>query len=271
MYEYSPLEYGMTVEMPLFGDGKNMFFHLIWNQNLETKHTNEYHKNIENREKNLQLYKDKKRNLTLKEINDLSRWHDIIYEESGVIEIKAKNSSSKKEVTAYNITSFEINHDKVDAEIEKCGYYILVTSKQITAREARQAYLKRDSVEKVFQALKSSLGMSSIVVHSDDNLHGKSLLWFIASIIHSIVFSKTETLKRNNRRIHSVPEAIGVLDEIVADKNILTNKHERRYTITKEQKDLLSCFSIDYNDIDEAIITVDEVYFHFLLDRHLFG
>ena len=253
MYEYSPLEYGMTVEMPLFGEGKNMFFHLIWNQNLETKHINEYHKNIENREKNLQLYKDKKRNLTLKEINDLSRWHDIIYEESGVIEIKAKNSSSKKEVNAYNITSFEINLDKVDAEIEKCGYYILVTSKQITAREARQAYSKRDSVEKVFQALKSSLGMSSIGVHLDDNLHGKSLLWFIASIIHSIVFSKTETLKRNNRRIHSVPEAIGVLDEIVADKNILTNKHERRYTITKEQKNLLSCFSIDYNDIDEAI------------------
>ena len=253
MYEYSPLEYGMTVEMPLFGEGKNMFFHIIWNQNLETKHINEYHKNIENREKNLQLYKDKKRNLTQKEIKDLSRWHDITYNESGVIEIKAKNSSIKKKVTAYNITSFEINHDKVDADIEKCGYYILVTSKQITAREAKLAYSKRDSVEKVFQALKSSLGMSSIGVHSDNNLHGKSLLWFIASIIHSIIFSKTDTLKKNNRRIYTVPEAVGALDEIVADKNVLTNKYERRYTITKEQKNILSCFGLNYNDIDNAI------------------
>ena len=253
MYEYSPLEYGMTVEMPLFGEGKNMFFHIIWNQNLETKHINEYHKNIENREKNLQLYKDKKRNLTQKEIKDLSRWHDITYNESGVIEIKAKNSSFKKKLTAYNITSFEINHDKVDADIEKCGYYILVTSKQITAREAKLAYSKRDSVEKVFQALKSSLGMSSIGVHSDNNLHGKSLLWFIASIIHSIIFSKTDTLKKNNRRIYTVPEAVGALDEIVADKNVLTNKYERRYTITKEQKNILSCFGLNYNDIDNAI------------------
>ena len=73
IYENSPLEYGTTVEMPLFGEGRNMFFHIIWNQNLETKHINEYHKNIENRTKTLQLYKDKKRNLTQKEINDLSR------------------------------------------------------------------------------------------------------------------------------------------------------------------------------------------------------
>ena len=156
-------------------------------------------------------------------------------------------------MAAYNITSFEINHDKVDADIEKCGYYILVTSKQITAREAKLAYSKRDSVEKVFQALKSSLGMSSIGVHSDNNLHGKSLLWFIASIIHSIIFSKTDTLKKNNRRIYTVPEAVGALDEIVADKNVLTNKYERRYTITKEQKNILSCFGLNYNDIDNAI------------------
>ncbi len=253
IYENSPLEYGTTVEMPLFGEGRNMFFHIIWNQNLETKHINEYHKNIENRTKTLQLYKDKKRNLTQKEINDLSRWHDISYVEAGNIEIKTKNSTSKKEVKAYNISSFEINHDKVDAEIEKCGYYILVTSKQITASEARSAYSKRDSVEKVFQALKSSLGMSSIGVHSDDNLHGKSLLWFVSSIMHSIIFNKTEILKRNERRIYTAPEVIGTLDEIVADKNILTNKYERRYAITKVQKDILSCFGLDHTDIDRTI------------------
>ncbi len=243
----------MTVEMPLFGEGRNMFFHIIWNQNLETKHINECYKNIENREKILQLYIDKKRNLTKQDIKDLSRWHDVTSMESGVIEIKAKNSAYKKEVAAYNITSFEINHEKVDAEIEKCGYYILVTSKKITANEARMAYYKRDSVEKVFQALKSSLGMSSIGVHSDDNLHGKSLLWFVASIIHSIVFTKTEALKRNNRRIYTVPEIVGTLDEIVADRNILTNKYERRYTTTKKQNDILSCFGLDHNDIDKAI------------------
>lgn len=253
IYENSPLEYGATVEMPLFGEVRNMFFHIIWNQNLETKHINEYHKNIKNRTKTLQLYKDKKRNLTQKEINDLSRWHDISYVEAGNIEIKTKNSISKKEVKAYNIDSFEINHDKVDAEIEKCGYYILVTSKQITASEARRAYSKRDSVEKVFQALKSSLGMNSIGVYSDDNLHGKSLLWFVSSIMNSIIFNKTEILKRNERRIYTVPEVIGTLDEIVADKNILTNKYERRYAITKAQKDILSCFGLDHTDIDRAI------------------
>ncbi len=60
IYEDSPLEYGMTVEMPLFGEGRNMYFHIIWNQNLETKHINELHKNIENRKKTLNLYKTKK-------------------------------------------------------------------------------------------------------------------------------------------------------------------------------------------------------------------
>ena len=65
--------------------------------------------------------------------------------------------------------------------------------------------------------------------------------------------NKTEILKRNERRIYTVPEVIGTLDEIVADKNILTNKYERRYAITKVQKDILSCFGLDHTDIDRAI------------------
>ncbi len=190
--------------------------------------------------------------MTQKEINDLSRWYDIDYVESEIIEIKAKNNAEKKDVMSYNITSFEINHDRIDNEIEKCGYYILVSSKKISADEARRAYLKRDSVEKVFQALKSSLGMSSIGVHSDNNLHGKSLLWFVSSIIHSILFYKTESLKRNGKRIYTVPQVIGTIDEIVADKNIVTSKYERRYATTKVQKDILACFGLYHNDIDRA-------------------
>ena len=71
--------------------------------------------------------------------------------------------------------------------------------------------------------------------------------------MHSIIFNKTEILKRNERRIYTAPEVIGTLDEIVADKNILTNKYERRYAITKVQKDILSCFGLDHTDIDRAI------------------
>lgn len=45
---------------------------------------------------------------------------------------------------------------------------------------------------------------------------------------------------------------VGAIDEIVANKNILTNKIERSYTITKMQNDVLSSFGLAHDNIDRV-------------------
>ena len=69
----------------------------------------------------------------------------------------------------------------------KCGMYVLVSSEKITAQQAIDAYSKRDCVEKMFEALKSHMGMDKIGVSSEEAMHGKGLVWFVASILYSLL------------------------------------------------------------------------------------
>ena len=64
----------------------------------------------------------------------------------------------------------------------------------MTVQETIEAYSKRDCVEKVFESLKSHLGMDKIGVTTEEAMHGKGFIWFIASILHSLMFMKRKRL-----------------------------------------------------------------------------
>ena len=60
----------------------------------------------------------------------------------------------------------------------------------MTAQQAVDAYAKRDCVEKAFEALKSRLGMDKIGVTTEEAMHGKGLVWFVASILYLLLFNR---------------------------------------------------------------------------------
>ena len=119
--------------------------------------------------------------------------------------------------------------------------------------EAKIAYSKRDCVEKLFQALKSSLGMDQIGVGSDDNLQGKSLIWFVAAILHSVLFINTCTLRVKDNKSYTVPAEVDKLDSIVADRNLITSKYVRRYTLDKKQNEIFKACGMTLTRLDEII------------------
>ena len=119
--------------------------------------------------------------------------------------------------------------------------------------EASERYSKRDCVEKLFQALKSALGMDKYGVGSDDSIHGKALIWFVASILHAVMFDKTSALRVNNKKDFTLPAIIDQLDMIPADKDLSTGKYSRRYAPTRKQASILSAFGMTYEDIDQVI------------------
>lgn len=251
-------EFGMTIERPLFDPEKPRWFHLLWNPTLEGKHRNRLLKAIENKRKELEKAVERKTKYSEEDLRRIARWFTLCVEESDEIAVKKKGRGKKKDtVTSFIITSFEENNRTISKELERCGFYLLVSSRKMDVTEARNAYSKRDCVEKVFQALKSSLGMDEIGVASDDNIQGKSLVWFVASILHSILFKCTAGLRIKDKKGFTVPAIVDKIDAIVADKNISAGKYARRYKLDKKQNDIFKACGITVERLDEIICSME--------------
>lgn len=244
-------EFGMTVERQLFGKGPARFFHILWSQTLELAHRAKLIKSIETKRKELLKAIERKKRYTDKELDSMPDWFILTVKESEAVNVKVRGG--EKKAKAYIITDIEEDLDGIAKEMGRCGFYLLVTSEKMTAGEARKAYSKRDCVEKVFRALKSSLGMDEIGVSSDENLHGKTLLWFVAAILHSALFSMTSSLRVNDKKNFSVPAQIDRIDAITADRNLSTEKYKRRYKLDKKQNDILNACGASLPRLDEII------------------
>ena len=193
----------------------------------------------------------------VRDIKRLPAWFKYNIQESGTIITKKRGNSRKmQDVSAYTLSHFENDNVVISRQLNQCGFYLLVTSEEMTAKQARIAYSKRDCVEKVFQALKSSLGMDEIGVSSDDNLYGKSLIWFVAAILHSILFNKLMPLRVKDRKSYTVPAAVDKIDEIVADRNLNSNKYQRRYLLDKRQKEIFRQCGVSLDALDGMIATL---------------
>lgn len=90
----------------------------------------------------------------------------------------------------------------MEKEINRCGYFTIVTSEKMTAQEAYQLYFGRDGSKKLFRTDKSFLGAKSARVHSAASVHTKMLVEFIALIIRQRMYCllKDEMLKLNVRK-----------------------------------------------------------------------
>ena len=156
------------------------------------------------------------------------------------------------------VCGYEDDEDAINRHYQKAGIVILITSDELTAQETLEAYSKRDCVEKTFQALKSHLGMDKIGVTTEEAMHGKGLVWFVASILHALMFSHTSLLRSTDRKHYAVPSMIEELEAIKADKDLKTGKRKRRYKLTRRQQNILRFWKIDEKYIDEKIADLSE-------------
>ena len=229
--------YAMTVKHKLFSKGKENYFHLILNKKTEPKQLNVLAGEINNRTKLIHSYINRKKPVCEKELNDLSKWHDLDVKESGTLILEDKRSKSGNvTVPAYIINSCKESNNKIEKYLKRCGFYIIVSSDNINYIEALKAYSKRDIIEKTFMVLKSSLGMDKFGVSSENRMHGKSLIWFIASIIYSIIFSSTKSLRVKDTKNFTFNSMIERIKGIVADRDFKIKKYQRRYRLDSKQK-----------------------------------
>lgn len=106
----------------------------------------------------------------------------------------------------------------IQEEIDLCGYFVIVTSKQMTAEEALELYKSRDVSEKLFRGDKSYLGNRSLRVQSDEDASAKIFVEFVVLIVRSrmYVLLKDEVEKLDKKPNYmTAPAAIRELEKLV--------------------------------------------------------
>ena len=79
--------------------------------------------------------------------------------------------------------------DVIESELALCGYFVIVTTEKMTAKEAINTYKSRDTSQKLFRGDKSYPGNKSIRVHSDESADAKIFIEFIALITRSKIYT----------------------------------------------------------------------------------
>lgn len=112
----------------------------------------------------------------------------------------------------------EENTSAVEKELSLAGYFAIVSSDNMTAREAIELYKSRDASEKLFRSDKSYLGNKSMRGHSDEALSSKVFIQFIALILRSRIYTalkeKSEKMLKKPNYL-TVPAALKELEKIV--------------------------------------------------------
>ena len=137
----------------------------------------------------------------------------------------------------------------IDAELELCGYFCIITSAEMSAKEALELYKSRDASEKLFKSDKSFLGNRSMRVYTEESLEGKILIAFVALIIRNRMYTKLKDAEEEmpeQPNYMNVPAAIRELEKIEIIRQA-DGIYRLDHAVTKTQKTILKAFGIDAN------------------------
>lgn len=228
--EYSIKKYkvsGTTVKRSLYaGDGKERYFHIYYSDQKASAEHEQIEAKIDRMAKYLDKVKGKK--VT---IGDGFKQYFYLetYEKDGTF-LYAREKT-----------------DAVQQEINLCGYFVIITSKKMTAGEALELYKSRDASEKLFRGDKSYLGNKSLRVQSDEAAGAKILIEFIALIvrcrIYTLLKDEMDRLKKSPNYM-TVPAAIRELEKIEMVRQT-DGVYRMDHAVTATQKAILRAFDID--------------------------
>lgn len=145
----------------------------------------------------------------------------------------------------------EENTSAVEKELSLAGYFAIVSSDNMTAREAIELYKSRDASEKLFRSDKSYLGNKSMRVHGENAFFSKVFIQFIALILRSRIYTALKEkcekmLKRPNYM--TVSAALKELEKIVMIRQ-LDGIYRLDHAVTATQKTILDAFGLNEGNV----------------------
>lgn len=137
--------------------------------------------------------------------------------------------------------------DVIEHENDLSGYFCIITSERMTAKEALLIYKNRDASEKLFRGDKSYLGDKPLRIYGDSSAESKIFIEFIALIIRNKIYNclKDEWIKLEKRPNYmTVPAAIRELEKIEMVR-LTDNRYRMDHAVTAAQKTILKAFGMD--------------------------
>ena len=229
IYEYGV--YGKTIRHKLYaGDKKERYFHLYHSISKESAERIE----IENRINQMTQYLKKYQNKVNEFGPGFEKCFNLHYDEKSQTFILPEERCSV-----------------VERELDLAGYFCIVTSEKMSAKEAIELYKSRDVSEKLFRGDKSYLGNKSIRVYSEESARAKIFVEFVAMIVRCKMYIKLkEEMKKLDKKLNymTVPAAIKELEKIEMVRQ-LDNIYRLDHAVTANQKVILKAFGLDANSI----------------------
>ena len=157
------------------------------------------------------------------------------------------------------VTAYE-REEVVEEELSLCGYFCIISSTEMTAREALDLYKSRDTSEKLFRADKTFLGCRTERVQSEEALGGKLLIGFVSLIIRNRMYTK---IKDAAEEMDSPPNYMNVAAAIRELEKIemlrgADGKYRLDHAVTKIQRNILNAFDINTNDVKSKADEISE-------------
>ena len=156
---------------------------------------------------------------------------------------------------AYRNSLFQAHQriDIINRDIKLCGYFVIVTSKKMTAEEALLLYKSRDESEKTFRGDKSYLGARAERVYSNESVDTKIFIGFVATIIRSRIYVllREEMARMEKKQNYmTVPAAIKELEKIELLKGG-DGEYNLDYAVTATQKAILKAFDMTAENVQK--------------------
>ena len=238
--------YGKTIKKKLFAsDQEERYIHLYHDTGLEDRERCEVEKKINRLTSFLKSH--------INQFKDfgpgMETYFELHYDKS------AKKSSKKEkketEQSAGKFVFFEEKMSVIELELKLCGYFVIVTSDKMTAKEALELYKGRDASEKLFLSDKTFLGNHCLRCGTDDTAMTKIFVEFVALIIRNRMYNYLkDALKEMAKKPNymTVPAAIRELDKIEMARQ-LDGRYRLDHAITATQKVILKAFGLSDTNV----------------------
>ena len=220
---------GTTVKRkPYAGDSEERYFHIYYDDGKKAGEREIFEDKIDRMSRKLRDLMGE----PVRPGGDYKKYFDLVFWHEGLEDEKFMSGIERADV--------------INREIRLCGYFVIVTSAKMTAKEALVLYKSRDGSEKTFRADKSYLGARSERVYSNESVDTKIFIGFVATIIRSRIYTllKDEAARLDKKPNYmTVPAAIKELEKIEMLKGA-DNEYNLDYAVTATQKTILKAFDM---------------------------
>ena len=230
---------GFTVEHLLYeGDEKTRYFHLYYSYEKYTAERSALEDKLSRMERIMTRNKGKVREYS----EEFHKYYIMYYGYKG------------------DVIAFQEKMEEIEEETNYFGYFAIVTSEKMSAREALMLYKGRDSSEKLFRGDKSYLGSRTERTAKNEPTESKLFIEFIGMIIRNKIYTSLidYSVKSGNYNNYlTVPAAIGELEKIemiCRSDGIYRMSH----SVTAREKIILEAFDIDEEHVKREVCEIQE-------------